>query len=192
VSSICWYQIGFIVIIDFITAVHVFKGPNNSFVCSLEVIFLNVIGMQAVFLLDIIAVTKYIFVNRIKNAVAVDESFFQYFINISTFSFSLISQSIYMWMPGRNPNLYYMCIGSFPMAKSHVQDTVKVNLPFVTLLVLSGITHIYIGIKKMKTNQAFVPKAEIVSESRCQFHEHFMGKFFVQKSFRQLFLRTCN
>ena len=165
VASLCWHQIGFNVIVSSLAGNHYINGPAGSFICSLEVVLQNVAGMQAIFLLDAIVVTKYIFVHLIKNAVAIDEGFFQHFINISTFSFSLISQSIYVWMPGRNPILYYICIGNFPMPKSNAQVPVKVNFPILALLTISGYIHIYTGIKKRKAKQSVVPKIDFVSNS---------------------------
>jgi len=165
VTSLCWHQICFNVIVYSLSINHYINGPAGNLICSLEVVLQNVAGMQAIFLLDTIVVTKYIFVHLIKNAVAIDEGFFRNFINISTFSFSLISQSIYIWMPGRNPMLYYICVGSFPMTKSPFQDPVKVNFPVLALLALSGCIHIYTGIKKRKANQSVAPKVEFVSEN---------------------------
>ena len=166
VASICWYQIIFIVIVNVTTAIHYIKGPANNFICSFELVVQNVGAMQAFFLLDAIVVTKYIFVHLIKNAVAIDEGFFRYFINISTLSLSLISQLIFIWMPGRNPIGYYICLGNFPVPKSSIPVPVKVNTPLLALLALSGCIHIYTGIKRRQAKLAIVPNVEIVTEQR--------------------------
>ncbi len=160
VTSLCWHQIGFNLIAYSLAGNHYINGPAGNFICSLEVVLQNVAGMQAIFLLDTIVVTKYVFVNLIKNAVAIDEGFFQHFINISTFSLSLISQCIYIGMPGRNPILYYICLGSFPVPKSTPQIPVKVNYPVLALLALSGYIHIYTGLRKRKAKQSVIPTVE--------------------------------
>ena len=150
VSSICWYLIGYILLVQLFTVFLYIHGPFGSFLCSLDIIFRNVMAMQAIFLLEAIVITKFVFVYVLKNPVAIHDEFLRVFINLSTFTLSFLSQSVYMAMPGRNPLAYYICIGSFPLSKISLQTPVKVNLPVFALLIMSVCVHIYTALKVRK------------------------------------------
>jgi hypothetical protein len=158
VASICWYQIVWICIHN-VTLLLRMNGPGGSFQCSLEVVVINVLGMQAMLLLDAIVVSKYIFVFVLKNPVAIHEGYFLYFINISTLMVSFVSQCIYSWLPGRNPTLYYFCIREFPVDQIPMDAPVKPNLPLLTVLAFSVCCHIIIGLKLQKVKAEVVPNS---------------------------------
>ena len=90
VASICWYLIFYILLVQPIAVMLYINGPLNSFICSLDIIIKNVMSMQAVFLLEAIVITKYVFVHLLKNPVAIDDNFLRLFINLSSGVFTLI------------------------------------------------------------------------------------------------------
>lgn len=84
VASICWYLIFYILLVQPIAIVLYINGPLNSFICSIDIIIKNVMSMQAIFLLEAIVITKYVFVHLLKNPVAIDDNFLRLFINLSS------------------------------------------------------------------------------------------------------------
>jgi hypothetical protein len=156
VASICWYQIIWICIHNFALLLQMY-GPGGSLQCSMEVIFINVLGMQAMLLLDAIVISKYIFVFLLRNPVAIHDGYFLYFINISTFTISFISQCVYVWLPGRNPMIFYICIRQFPIDQITLDTPVKPNLPILTVLAFSIFVHIIVGYKLQKVKKTVFP-----------------------------------
>jgi hypothetical protein len=165
VASICWYLICFILLIQLSSVILYIHGPLGSFFCGLDLVLRNVMSMQAIFLLEAIVITKYVFVHLLKNPVAIHDDFLRLFINLSTVTISLISQAVYITMPGRNPMPYYICIGSFPISKVPLHTPVKVNIPVFALLAFSSCTHLYTAIK-MKQSVKKEPKKEVVKIER--------------------------
>ena len=157
VTSICCYHIGWVCFIYINIGIHLTLGTTGPFLCALEIIFQNVVGMQTIFLLEAIVVTKYTFVYFLKNPVAIHDEFFQFFINISTLMLSFLSQSVYMRMPGRNPTSYYICMGSFPL--SQLPNPVKPNLPYFSLMILSTFTHMITALKMRMAKETVVVPA---------------------------------
>lgn len=156
VASICWYEIVWTIFYNIFSLLHT-NGPGGSFQCSMEVIVTNVMGMQAMLLLDAIVISKYIFVFVLKNPVAAHEGFLFLFINISTLTLSFISQCVYLWMPGRNPLIFYFCIGKFPVGQIPLDTPVKPNLPILTVLAFTICSHIIVGLQLQKAKKKVVP-----------------------------------
>ena len=184
VASICWYLIGYILLVQMFAVFLYIHGPFGSFLCSLDIILRNVMAMQALFLLEAIIITKFVFVNVLKNPMAIHDEFLRVFINLSTLTISFISQSVYMSMPGRNPLAYYICIGSFPLSEFSLHKPVKVNVPVFALLVLSSCSHIYtaLRVKKQKNEETIVKAIEKkVNEKKTVFNvltdSHMLASF---------------
>lgn len=72
---------------------------------------------------------------------------------------SIISQLVFMWMPGRNPLPYYICTGSFPVSQIPLNTPVKINVPVMALLIMSSFTHFYTALqmKKLKKEEVAIP-----------------------------------
>ena len=67
-----------------------------------------------------------------------------------TVTLSIISQLVFMWMPGRNPLPYYICTGSFPVSQIPLNTPVKINVPVMALLTMSSCTHLYTAVQMKK------------------------------------------
>jgi hypothetical protein len=75
-TSLAWVNVYFLL--------HQIFGPGGSWFCASEMIIMNVLTMQIMFLLCGIIISKYVFVFHLKNPMAVLEDFFAVFINIAT------------------------------------------------------------------------------------------------------------
>lgn len=151
-SSICFYIFEWFIFVNFFALGHLINGPLGSSLCTLEVMVTNINAMQGMFMVIFIAITKYMFVYHVKNPVAIQEDFFAFFINLATAFWSTLSQFTFMWLPGRDPIMYHVCMGSFPYNKIKRDQAVKWNYPVYGLLFSSLIIHIISGywVKKAK------------------------------------------
>jgi len=113
---------------------------------------------QAVFNLEAIVVTRYAFVYWLHNPVALNDDFFCFFLNAVAVILSFLSQIAYVIFPGRNPLVYYICVGKFPLNEIGLKDPVKPNLPVFAMLGLSCCTHIFTA---YKLRQAKIKKSKV-------------------------------
>ena len=87
------------------------------------------------------------FIFHITNPTALQDDFWKTFINIATFSVSLISQIIHMVIPGKKPHNFFVCLGHFPVKLTGIP--VKSNEAVNYLLLLSFLLHMFGGIRIM-------------------------------------------
>ena len=113
---------------------------------------------QAVFYLEAIVVTRYAFVYLLHNPVALSDDFFCFFLNSIATILSFGSQVAYVVFPGRNPLVYYICVGKFPSTEIQLTESVKPNLPVFFVLSLSCCTHIFTA---YKLRQAKVKRSQV-------------------------------
>ena len=145
-ASICIYQINWLIVAYLFAIIHLIFGPTGIFLCSLELMLINVTAMQIMFLITAIILSKYVFVFHLQNPRAIQEDFYFLFINLSTLSFSFLSQLVQMLLPGKNV-IYYICMGSFPANRIGLDLPVKYNYPIYLLFLLTVIIHVLAGIK---------------------------------------------
>lgn len=149
-ASICFYLIIFLAFLKLFSLSHMIYGATGIFQCILELLVMNISMMQGIFMIISIIVTKYIFVYHLKNPLAIQEYFFAFFINTSTFMLSFLSQFVFVFLPGRNPLAYFVCKGNFPVSQIPMDQPVKINYPVYVLILTSIVIHIVIGIRLKK------------------------------------------
>ena len=106
--------------------------------------------MHALLLLDSSIIVSYLFLCHLKNPTAVQDDFWKFFLNIWIFIACLLSQCVYIILPGKNPINFYMCVGKYPVRFQNIP--VKMNFSFLILAVLSGFIHVFVGLFKIKHN----------------------------------------
>jgi hypothetical protein len=128
-------------------------GPiDSTFVCSLDSILRNGFCISALLLFDAMIIARFTFLYFLKNPTALPDNFWKMFINAWIAVFCVISQSVFLMLPGKNPINYYMCVGKYP-EEFHNQP-VKVNYSVLIVSIFSIALHIIAaGIKlKIKDN----------------------------------------
>jgi hypothetical protein len=135
-SFMMWWILSWIFIIQPPTFLLFALGPfKNPEVCLLHTFARNVVMLIVLLLQNLIIGVRYIFIFRVKNPTAVQNDFWRLFLNIWTIGFSVISQLLYIWLPGKNPVYYYVCMGDFPEnMNSHFG---KRNMAFTALVITS-------------------------------------------------------
>jgi hypothetical protein len=72
-----------------------------------------------------------------------------------TISLSILSQTVFHIFPGKHPQSFYLCLGTFPLAFK--EQKVKVNWPSFALALTSLAVHLSIGLRtqyfRRKSNQ---------------------------------------
>ena len=162
-SSICVYQINWLILVHLFAICHLASGSAGSFQCTLELMLINVTAMQAMFLIISIIIFKYIFVFKLKNPLAIQEDFFYVFINLCSFVLSFLSELVFVLSPGRNPLMYHICTGKYPAKSFSLDQPVKINHPVYWLLLLTIVTHLVAGIKLKRARKLGGPDGPLVS-----------------------------
>jgi hypothetical protein len=81
-----------------------------------------------------------------KNPTAVQDDFWNQFLNMSVGLFTIISQVIHIMSPGPSAPNFFVCIGSFPDQVSSY-CTAKKNYPLTVVLVVSVLSYSIVGVR---------------------------------------------
>jgi hypothetical protein len=144
-SSLCWWAIFHNLCIHSWSVLRFLIGPIKSQVlCVLDSLIRNVFSLQVFLIQTFVVIIRYSCIMWAKNPTALQDDFWQLFINLWTVSFSLISQYVYYILPGKNPINFYICMGEYP--KFLYGFAVKINYSQITIGFLSLLIHIYVEI----------------------------------------------
>ena len=139
-------------------------GPvDSAFICAFDTVLRNSICMHALFLFDSIIIVRYIFMFHLKNPTALQDHFWNLFINMWSIAAFTLSQTVYCIMPGKNPMNFYMCTGHFP--PEYQNRPVKINLPTTCLALFSLVVHLVVGTINFyfKSKQSFNSSQSLVT-----------------------------
>jgi hypothetical protein len=100
---------------------------ESTLLCHLDTILRNVVPMIALLLLDAIIIVRYIFIFHLKNPTALQDDFWKLFINLWTAGACVLSQSVYMMLPGKNPVNFYQCMATYPPDEAKDQGSILQN-----------------------------------------------------------------
>jgi hypothetical protein len=123
-----------------------FSRPFNQSVCFILLTIKTTIAMQVFLFFDTINISSYVFIFWLKNPLNFQDDFWSTFVNLWIISFSLISQFVYVFLPGRQPLNFYICSGSFE-ANSYYKLAKKTNWSALIVQVISILLHIFVNIR---------------------------------------------
>jgi hypothetical protein len=115
------------------------------------IVLINAIGrnglpMQGLLLLDAILVVKYAFLFHTKNPTAIQDDFWNMFLNIWTFAFTSISQIIYIVLQGQNSLNFFIYNGECPV---NTFLSPKMNYPVIMVVAVSTLIYLFVGMRHM-------------------------------------------
>jgi hypothetical protein len=142
VSSIFWNIIFQNVINVPLEVLLTLTGPLSETFCSVHMILKYCSILHIISILFFMTLIKYLFIFVLKNPTNLQNEFWCLVINVATLVFSLLSQSVLIAIPGRNPFNFYICTGKFPSHLEH-QPTKK-NYPFLVVILLSIAWYIFV------------------------------------------------
>ena len=99
--------------------------------------------MQGLLYIDATILIRYMFIFCMKNPTALQDDFWRLYLSIWTSCYSLISQIIFHWTPGKFPHNYFICVGKFPL--KYVGVPIKKNVPMTLLLLFSLFILLIVG-----------------------------------------------
>ena len=130
VASTLWRGLQWNIFVQLVTTTSYFFSPTFSDVFCWSLFLVGAVTvMHAILLYDAIIIVKYIFIVCMKNPTALQDDFWRLFINLWIFVFCLISQIVFILMPGRPPMDISICVGKIPIEQMNVR--VKRNLPIL-------------------------------------------------------------
>jgi len=173
--SAIWHNL---IVQPLIFARYVF-GPQEELFCQVEYLIKNVIILKLILFLDFIIIIRYIFVFKFKNPTAIQEDFWVLFLTIWSIGFAVICQTTVLIFPGKEPMMFYFCLGKMP--KSLVNVKVKNNTGFNVLVLLTLFCHTYINVRfmihKYKQRQRSGVSQLIYPPDNCLLiQSHLLGK----------------
>lgn len=157
VSSMLWIAIGWNFVVHPWTILRYIFGPFNSpSICTLDYLLRNVPLIQVNILQNTILIVRCLSVFHWKNPTAVQEEFWIIFINCWGLAVAVITELVFILLPGRNPMNYYLCTGHFPLflqdvpVKKHASHA----LFGVTSFFIYSITKLMLKYHKLKTSHS--------------------------------------
>jgi hypothetical protein len=146
VASVCWTGIEFYVIVLPIDIIRYIFGPLPEGVCLFQLLLKNVINVQTVLFCDAVSMARYLFIFYIKNPYKFQDEFWHTLINIWVVSFAIMTQFVFVYLPGHQPLNFFLCSGKNPTVAGKV-TTVKKNYVFSLILILSIFLQVSVAVK---------------------------------------------
>jgi hypothetical protein len=121
-------------------------GPMKyEIICRVNSVLRNSLPMHGLLLLDATMVVKFVFSFHMKNPTAVQDDFWNRFLNLGIFCLSVLSQIVHVALPGRDAQNFYVCIGKSP--DPSVSSFTKQNYSVLIVLIISACIHLIFGSK---------------------------------------------
>ena len=145
-SSVCWTGIQFyVLVLPLEIGRHIF-GPMPEFICLFQLIHKNMITTQCVLFINGVSISRYLFVFYLKNPSDFKDEFWHSFLNKWVVFFGIISQIIFVSLPGIQPLNFYLCTGQNPK-RNEGNSVVKRNNVVSILFLLSLVLQIAVAVR---------------------------------------------
>jgi hypothetical protein len=139
-SSICWCSITWIVFAQIPDLSRYLFGPFPQLICFWHFTLKNMIYVQIALLYDCIIICRFIFIFGLRNPATFYDELWSFFLNIWIFILCLVTQFVFLFLPGHQPVIYHMCLGTGP---SHeMKYSRKFNFVLIGVQTASIVLHI--------------------------------------------------
>jgi hypothetical protein len=145
-TSVCLTGIEFYVIILPFEIVRHLNGPFSIGICYFLLLFKNILGIQVALFTLGVSVSRYLYIFYLKNPARFQDEFWHSFVNIWVVSCGIISQSIFVILPGRQPISFYLFGGQDPIVFGSNFD-VKNNYFFKVILLFSVVIQTAVALR---------------------------------------------
>lgn len=145
ISSLSWLAIFYSTFVYSWSVLRFLIGPFKcQIMCALDSFLRNFFILQVLLIHTSIVLIRYFCIMWSKNPTALQDDFWQLFINLWTILLTSISQFIYYVLPGKEPINYYICMGEYPYRMEGIG--VKINYSQVFIFLICLVTHFYVEI----------------------------------------------
>ena len=142
VSSACWSILVWLTIVQMLDVARYFFHTFPDFVCRFHLVLKNAVLIQIVLFYDALVLVRYLSIFWLKSPLTFQNEFWFLIVNIWVVSFSLLSQAVFVFLPGRQPLNYYLCKGPLEEHSNIYETKSKVNWQLVAILSFSLVLHI--------------------------------------------------
>jgi hypothetical protein len=114
VTSFCWSGIVWFLVVQSLEILRFTVGPLPDPLCFAQFAFKQIIHLQTVMICDAITVVRYVYLFVLKNTSGFKDEFWFLFINIWIIAFCGLTQITFIFLPGTQPLVLYICTGKNP------------------------------------------------------------------------------
>ena len=171
VSALIWRSVLFSLLVQTTDNLLYIIGPLPEALCTLEIFLRSSLTMQGILYLDSIFVVRYLFVFHLKNPTAAQDDFWALFLNMWTTAAGVLTQSLFLYLPGKNPNDYYICIGRLPAKMVTAPMKVNYSLVFMTLFSVLANFAVALRFKVFKIREKMKASVGSVDGKRTYFEQ---------------------
>jgi hypothetical protein len=146
VSLICWTLIEFTVLVTIPDLPRYVIGPLPELGCWIHQIVKNGIVAKLLLLQTSLIISRYVCIFWLKNTAAVDEQLWGRIIFTWSTVFGYGTQFVFIFLPGKHPVNYYVCVGKNPQ-EGQDELPIKFNIYLYVIAIISLIIHLYCSLK---------------------------------------------
>lgn len=134
--SACASGLEWFAICQSVDTIRFFYGPLPDFFCLVHVTFKNVVFMQIFLFYSMATVFRWIIIFKVKNLQGFNDDFWAQFTDLWVVVVSVLFQTVFILLPGRQPINYYICSGRPPEMNLAPKFNPTVSfLPLLSILV---------------------------------------------------------
>jgi hypothetical protein len=145
-TSVCLTGIEYYVVVLPFEIVRHLNGPFGNVTCNFLLLFKNILSIQVALFTLGVSVSRYLYIFYLKNPARFQDEFWQLFINIWVVSCGIISQLVFIILPGRQPISFYLFSGQDPRHFGSTLD-LKNNYFLKGNILLSVVIHTAVAIR---------------------------------------------
>jgi hypothetical protein len=164
ISSVCWNIVLQNVINVPLEIILTIFGPLGKVFCSCHMILKNGSMFHIYTMFTFMSLIKYLSIFVFKNPTEIHTEFWCFYINMLTVIASVITQAVYLIVPGKNPINYLICIGQDQSFFQHQQH--KKNYPMIFVLLICSVWYLFVLTKIKLSKKKILPQTVKVPKTR--------------------------
>jgi hypothetical protein len=145
-ENVSWSGLEFLVVIHFFDILRYLFGPFDVTICQIHLTVKNAFSIQLSLYLSAINLVRYRLAFQFNRMSQLQESFWNFLLNVWILSFSFITQALYVYLPGKQPLTFYLCCGKKPPPMVDTSPT-KVNIVSICLHLVCLAFHLFVTLK---------------------------------------------
>jgi len=172
----------YLILIQSVDILRYIYGPFNVIFCTLHLALKNAMNIIIALTHVNYTLSKYIYSCWKDDFLEIQEEFLYGFANIWIFLVGIISQSVYVYLPGKQPVSFYICCGQAP---DPALDETKIKVNYSTLMIdlLAMALHFWVTIKltllKIKLDRSVLKfDLSLLKTYKGNIYEYLFGTIF--------------
>jgi len=149
IVSLCWNTIQYILTVMPAEIFRYTCGPLSNSLCFANVLLKNVLNINVCLFVNAVAVARYVSLFVTDQISEAKEAYWSFFVNIWIATFSVLSQVIFLYFPGRQPLNYYICLGE-DISEEMKGESVKINYIAAIVNLVTVAIQMFVALKVLK------------------------------------------